>query len=134
MAEVAEVRGGLLPELLLQGGEPALGALPRVVEPVEVVGAVGAVAAGEEKVGGAEAGVEPALGGQRVRVVAAIGHEAVGGVAAAGELLGCGARLVGGDQVLLLGAVVAEARFDQNRGCGGRAVMKLMAPPMASEP
>src|SRR5271167_324077 len=80
VAEVAEIRGGPLPKLLLEGGEPALGALPGVVGAVEVVSPVGAVAAGKEQVGGAEAGVDPGLRGERVRVIAAVGHEAVGGV------------------------------------------------------
>ena len=56
VAAVAEAGGGLRAELLLDGGEPAFGALPGVVGAVELVGAVGAVAGGEEDVGGAGCG------------------------------------------------------------------------------
>ena len=61
VAEVAEVGGGPLPELLLEGGEPALGAFPGVVGAVEVVRAIGARLAGgeEEDVGGVVGGVGP---------------------------------------------------------------------------
>ena len=48
--EVAEAGGGAGAELLLHAAQPSLGALPRGVA-VEVVGAVGAVAGGEENVG-----------------------------------------------------------------------------------
>ena len=51
-------------------------------------------------------------------MVAAVGDEAVGGVAAAGELLGEGLGVVGGAEVLLFGAEVAEADLG---GDGGEA-------------
>ena len=101
MAAVAEAGGGLLAELLLNAGEPAFGALPRGVRAVEEVGAVGAVAGGEEDVGGAGLEVEPGLGGERVAAVVAVGDEAVGGIAAAGELLGDWPAGIGGAKVLL---------------------------------
>ena len=52
VAEVAEAGGGSRAELLLDAAEPGFGALPLGVVAVEVVGAVGAVAGGEEDVGG----------------------------------------------------------------------------------
>ena len=56
VAEVAEAGGGARAELLLDAGEPGLGALPGVVGAVEEIGAVGAVAGGEQNVGGAGLG------------------------------------------------------------------------------
>ena len=50
VATVAEAGCGFLAELLLDAGEPALGALLRVVGAVEEIGTVGAVAGGEEDV------------------------------------------------------------------------------------
>ena len=49
VAAIGVAGGGALAELLLDGGEPALGALPGVVGAVELVGSVGAVAGGEER-------------------------------------------------------------------------------------
>ena len=74
-----------------------------------MVGAVGAVAGGEQDVGGAGFGGEPGLGGEGVRGVVAVGDEAVGGVAAAGELLGEGLAGVVGAEMLFERAVVAGA-------------------------
>ena len=44
VAAIAEGRDGAAAQLLARGGEPALGALPRVVGAVELVGAEGAIA------------------------------------------------------------------------------------------
>ena len=52
---VGEAAGGARPELLLNRGEPALRALPRVVRAIELVRTVGPVARGEEDVCGAGA-------------------------------------------------------------------------------
>ena len=66
MAKIAEAGGGARAELLLDAAEPGLGALPRVVRAVEEIGAVGAVAGGEEDVGGAGFCGEPAFAGEGV--------------------------------------------------------------------
>ena len=58
--------GGALAELLLDACEPALGALPGVIRAIELVGAVGAVAGGEQDVGGAGFGFDPGLAGEGI--------------------------------------------------------------------
>jgi hypothetical protein len=123
VAAIAEAGGGLGAELLLDGGVPALGALPRWVRAVELVGSIGAIAGGQEDVGGVVGGagleVEPGLGGGGEGVVAAIVDEAVGGVAAAGELFGEGFGEEVGAKMLLFGAEVAEADLCGDGGEGG---------------
>ena len=100
VAAVAEAGGGVGAELLLDGGEVALGALPRRVGAVEEVSAVGTVAGGEEDVGGSCFCLQPGLAGCGVGGVVAIGDEAVGLIAAGGELLGEGAGGVCGAEVV----------------------------------
>jgi len=87
-------------ELLLDAAEPGLGALPGVVWAVEEIRAVGAVAGGEENVGGAGLCFEPGFAGEGVGGVVAVGDEAVGGVAGAGDLFGERAGGVGGAEMV----------------------------------
>jgi len=128
VAVVAEAGGGLLAELLLDAGEPALGALPRGVRAVKLVGSVGAVAGGEEDVGCVVRGAglpggfpgEPGFRGEGVARVVSVWDEAVGGVAAAGELFGNGALGDGGAEVLFDGVVAASACAGDDGEAWGR--------------
>jgi hypothetical protein len=96
VATVAETGCGALAKLLLDAGEPAFGALLRVVGAIEEICTIGAVAYGKEDVGSAGLEGEPGLRGEGVARVVAIGDEAVGGIAAACELLVDGALGIGG--------------------------------------
>src|ERR1039458_2579553 len=119
MAKVAEAGGGAGAEMLLDAAEPGLGALPGVVWAVEEIRSVGAVAGGEEDVGGAGFCLEPAFGGEGVGGVVAVGDEAVGGVAGAGELGREWPGGGGGAEVVFERAVVAGAGAGDQRKAGG---------------
>ena len=119
MAQIAEAGRRLLAKLLLDAGQPSLGALPGVVRAIELVRAVGPVAGRKQNVGRTRLGLQPTLAGKCVAAVVAVGDEAVRGVAAAGQLLGKWPRGVGCTKMFLQRAVVSRARpchHAQSRG------------------
>ena len=94
------------PQFLPRRREPGLGALPGVVGAVELVGAEGPVAVGQDEAGSAPAGARVREGSQRQAAVIAVRREAGGKVARKRELLADAAPRRGRLAALLVDAEV----------------------------